>query len=78
MCCYLTLVGDRAKEGHPTQFLRVLHYAMFGCSGIVREYMFSNGVDRDIVHLNDLKFFKTLVHILVSHPLTHFSIVLAT
>ena len=63
MVCLQT--DDRAKEGHPTQFLRVLHYAMFGCSGIVRDYMFSNGVDRDIVHLNDLKFFKTLVHILV-------------
>lgn len=39
---------------------------MFGSSHTVRDYLFSNGVDRDTIHLNDLKFFKSIVYILVS------------
>ena len=39
---------------------------MFGVSHSVRDHLFANGVDRDTVHLNDLKFFKAVVHILVS------------
>ena len=55
----------RSKEGHPTQFLRILHYALFGYSSPVRDYIFESGVTRDVVHLNDLKFFKTITHTLV-------------
>jgi len=61
-CCR----SHSAKDGHPTVFLKVLHYALFGCSHTVRDYLFANGVDRDTVHLNDLKFFKTVLYILVS------------
>ena len=57
---------SRAKDGHPTQFLKILHYAMFGSSRSVRDHLFANGVDRDTVHLNDLKFFKSVIYILVS------------
>ena len=28
--------------------------------------MFASGVDPDIIHLNDLKFYKAIVHVLVS------------
>ena len=56
----------RAKDGHPTMFLKIVHYALFGSSPSVRDYMFSNGVDKDTVHLNDLKFFKSVTYILVS------------
>ena len=55
-----------AKEGHPTQFLKVLHYALFGASTAVKQYLFANGVDPDTIHLNDYKFFKTVIYILVS------------
>lgn len=47
-------------------FLKILHYAMFGSSRSVRDHLFANGVDRDTVHLNDLKFFKSVIYILVS------------
>ena len=56
----------RAKDGHPTMFLKIVHYALFGSSSSVRDYMFANGVDKDTVHLNDLKFFKSVTYILVS------------
>ena len=39
---------------------------MFGSSRSVRDHLFANGVDRDTVHLNDLKFFKSVIYILVS------------
>ena len=32
----------------------------------MRDYLFANGVDRDTVHLNDFKFFKSVKYILVS------------
>ena len=32
----------------------------------MREHLFANGVDRDIIHLNDMKFFKTITYVLVS------------
>ena len=47
-------------------FLKIVHYALFGASTSVRDYMFANGVDRDTVHLNDVKFFKAIIYILVS------------
>ena len=50
-------------------FLKIIHYALFGSSPSVRDYMFANGVDRDTVHLNDVKFFKSVMYILVSSQL---------
>ena len=47
-------------------FLKVLHYALFGCSTAVKQYLFQNGVDPDTIHLNDYKFFKAVIYILVS------------
>ena len=60
------MVVFRAKEGHPTQFLKVLHYALFGASRSVRDYLYANGVDRNVVALNDLDFLKTCLYTLVS------------
>ena len=57
---------NRAKLGHPTIFLKVLHYALFGASQSVKAHLFAKGVDPDTIHLNDMKFFKTIVYILVS------------
>ena len=64
--CNGSLIVYRAKEGHPTCFLKVMHYALFATSSTVREYMFSNGIDKNVVQLNDLKFFKSVIYILVS------------
>lgn len=52
--------------GHPTIFLKVLHYALFGSSPTVKQHLFDNGVNPDTVHLNDIKFFKAVVFMLVS------------
>ena len=56
----------RAKEGHPTVFLKILHWAFFNTSAAVKHHMFKQGVDPDTIHLNDLKFFKAIKYILVS------------
>ena len=45
-----------------------MHYGLFGTSSTVRDYMFSNGIDKNVVQLNDLKFFKSVIYILVSIP----------
>jgi hypothetical protein len=55
-----------AKEGHPSVFLKILHWAFFNTSPTVKQFLFTNGVDPDIIHLNDMKFFKAIVYILVS------------
>ena len=62
----IDLPNNRAKDGHPTQFLKILHYALFGSSTVVRDHLFNNGIDRDIVHLNDIKFVKSVIYLLVS------------
>ena len=62
----LTSVFYRAKEGHPTQFLKVLHYALFCSSRSVRDHLFANGVDKNVVHLNDLDFLKSCLYTLVN------------
>ena len=63
---FVFYIVHRAKEGHPTSFLKIMHYALFDTSPAVREYVFANGVDRNVVQLNDLKFFKSVIYILVS------------
>ena len=47
-------------------FLKILHYCLFGCSKTVKAYLFANGVDPDTIHLNDYKFMKSIVYILVN------------
>ena len=61
-----TLLWASAKEGHPTVFLKVLHFALFGASHSVRDHLFANGVSKDVVYLNDIKFFKSVLFTLVS------------
>ena len=59
-------LSNRAQAGHPTQFLKIIHYAIFGSSPIVRDHLFANGIDKDVIHLNDMKFFKIAMNVLVS------------
>ena len=47
-------------------FLRILHYALFGASKVVKKHLFSKEVDPDTVHLNDYKFFKQVLYILIN------------
>jgi hypothetical protein len=56
----------RAKQGHATVFLKIIHYAMFAASPSVRDHLFANGVDPDTEHLNDLKFLTRILYILVN------------
>lgn len=51
-----------------------MHYAMFGSSSSVREYMFANGVDQGVVNLNDLNFFKSVIYIIVSYLKKYYDI----
>jgi hypothetical protein len=37
----------RAKTGHPTEFLKILHYALFGVSNSVRKYLIEKGIHPD-------------------------------
>lgn len=39
-----SFAAKRAKTGHPTEFLKILHYALFGVSKSVRKYLIENGV----------------------------------
>ena len=62
----MTPFSNRARQGHPTMFLKIMHFGLFGVSKTVSHWLFSKGVDRDTVHLNDYKFFKQALHILVN------------
>lgn len=64
--CINFVLNFRAKAGHPTIFLKALHYALFGASNVVKKHLLDSGIDPDTVHLNDYKFFKAIVYILVS------------
>ena len=56
----------RAKTGHPTEFLKVIHYTLFGASQKVTKYLFANGVDPETQYLPDVKFMTRVFAILVS------------
>lgn len=45
--------------------MKILNYTMFVSSTSVQRYIFSKGVDPDTVYLNDYKFMKSVLHILV-------------
>ena len=47
-------------------FLKILHFGLFGVSKTVAQWLYSKGVDRDTVHLNDYKFMKQVLYILVN------------
>ena len=50
------VIGIRAATGHPTQFMKILHYALFVASASVRKYIIEKGIDPETVYLNDFKF----------------------
>jgi len=44
--------------------MKIMHYALFGVSGAVKNWMFDNGTDPDVVALSDYKFMKVILHML--------------
>ena len=47
-----------SQDGHPTIFMKVLHYTLFYSSNYVKNYLYSKEVDPNTVHLNDYKFME--------------------
>ena len=46
--------------------MKILNYTLFVCSNSVKRLILSKGVDPDTAFLNDYKFMKACMHILVS------------
>lgn len=55
-----------AKLGHPKEFLKVIHYTMFGASPSVTKFLYEKGIDPDSQYLPDAKFFKKATAVMVS------------
>ena len=64
--CTLSCITYRAMDGHPTIFMKVLHYTLFYSSVTVRNYLFSKDIDPNTVHMNDHKFMERTFFIIVS------------
>ena len=56
----------RALDGHPSIFMKILHYAVFYASGSVRNFLYSKEIDPMTIHLNDFKFMEKIMFIFVS------------
>lgn len=57
---------QQAMDGHPTMFMKILHYVLFYSSEAVRNYLYSKEIDPLTIHLNDYKFMERIFFILVS------------
>ena len=53
-------------DGHPTMFMKILHYVLFYSSTAVRNYLYSKDIDPLTIHLNDYKFMERIFYIIVS------------
>ena len=53
-------------DGHPSLFMKILHFSLFYCSVSVRNYLFSKDIDPNTIHLNDYKFMERTFYIVVS------------
>ena len=45
-------------DGHPTIYMKILHYTLFYSSSYVRNYLYSKEIDPNTIHLNDFKFME--------------------
>ena len=64
--CINSFIEIRALDGHPTMFMKILHYVLFYCSNSVRNYLYSKEIDPMTIHLNDFKFMERTFYIIVS------------
>ena len=55
-----------AFQGHPTIFMKILHFALFYSSKPVTNYLYSRDVDPNTIHLNDYTFMERIMFITVS------------
>mmetsp|Transcript_7024 Transcript_7024/g.11803 ORF Transcript_7024/g.11803 Transcript_7024/m.11803 type:complete len:288 (+) Transcript_7024:3-866(+) len=55
---------DQALDGHPSMFMKILHYAIFFSSTFVKNYLYSHEVDPKTIHLNDFKFMERVYFIM--------------
>ena len=55
---------QQAKSGHPTIFMKILHYVLFYSSSSVRNFLYSKDIDPMTVHLNDQKFMERVFYII--------------
>jgi hypothetical protein len=53
-------------DGHPTMYMKILHYVVFYSSGAVRNYLYSKDIAPETIHLNDYKFMERIFYIIVS------------
>ena len=51
-------------DGHPTIFMKILHYALFYSSSYVKNYLYSKEIDPNTIHLNDFKFMERTFYII--------------
>ena len=63
---FLNFQKFRAMDGHPTMFMKILHYVLFYSSNAVRNYLYSKEIDPLTIHLNDYKFMERMFYIIVS------------
>jgi len=53
-------------DGHPTIFMKILHYVLFYSSTAVRNYLYSKDIDPLTIHLNDYKFMERIFYIITN------------
>jgi len=53
-------------DGHPTIFMKILHYTIFYASAKVRNFLYSKEIDPMTIHLNDFKFMERIFFILTN------------
>lgn len=56
----------QAMDGHPTIFMKVLHYVVFYSSSAVRNYLYQKEIDPNTIHLNDYKFMERIFYIITN------------
>ena len=53
-------------DGHPSMFMKILHYVIFYSSTSVRNYLYSKEIDPMTIHLNDYKFMERIFYIITN------------
>ena len=57
---------QQAMDGHPTMFMKILHYVLFYSSNLVRNYLYLKEIDPLTIHLNDFKFMERIFYIITN------------
>lgn len=57
---------DLALKGHPTIFMKILHYCLFFSSKIVTNYLYTKDIEPNTIYLNDYKFMERVMFITIN------------